>query len=313
MEIIEVGKDEYREIIKMPFFIYGSADFNDLNKSKCDELFYLLFREGKYRLGIIGGLKNGIFHSPISAPFGGFAFISEDIRIQHIEEAIKSLHQWAVKKGISSIHLTLPPSIYCDTFLSKQLNSLWRLNFKISEIDLNYYLPVSVFDKNYTETLWYNARKNLKIALSRNLNFVECKTTKEKEFAYEIIRKNREAHSYHLKLSWDHIESTIQLIEADFFLVYTKESDPIASAIVFHVGNYIVQVIYWGDLSGYSEFRPMNFLVYKIFEHYRNNGIRIIDVGPSTENSLPNYGLCEFKESVGCQVVPKYTLINNLL
>ena len=55
MEIVEVVKDEYRAIMKIPFFIYGSAVFNDLNQSKCDEVCYLLFREGRFRLGIIGG------------------------------------------------------------------------------------------------------------------------------------------------------------------------------------------------------------------------------------------------------------------
>ena len=58
----------------------------------------------------------------------------------------------------------------------------------------------------------------------------------------------------------------------------------------------------------YSNLRPMNFLSYSIFKFYKDLGIRYIDVGPSTENSIPNYGLCEFKESIGCQIFPKYTL-----
>ena len=33
----------------------------------------------------------------------------------------------------------------------------------------------------------------------------------------------------------------------------------------------------------------------------------ILDIGPSTENGIPNYGLCEFKESIGCSVTMKYS------
>jgi hypothetical protein len=51
----------------------------------------------------------------------------------------------------------------------------------------------------------------------------------------------------------------------------------------------------------------MNFLSYKIFEFYKKTGIRIVDIGPSTENSVPNHGLCEFKESIGCDISTKFT------
>ena len=30
-------------------------------------------------------------------------------------------------------------------------------------------------------------------------------------------------------------------------------------------------------------------------------------IGPSTESSIPNYGLCEFKESIGCEINQKFT------
>ena len=39
-------------------------------------------------------------------------------------------------------------------------------------------------------------------------------------------------------------------------------------------------------------------------DHYN---FKNVDIGPSTENSEPNYGLCEFKEGIGCKIVPKYT------
>jgi hypothetical protein len=32
-----------------------------------------------------------------------------------------------------------------------------------------------------------------------------------------------------------------------------------------------------------------------------------VHIGIATENSVPNYGLCEFKESIGCKMAPKYT------
>jgi len=68
------------------------------------------------------------------------------------------------------------------------------------------------------------------------------------------------------------------------------------------VAEETVQVIYWGDLPQFSEYKTMNFLSYNIFKHYKEAGIAMIDIGPSTEDSIPNYGLCEFKESIGCDI-----------
>ena len=56
----------------------------------------------------------------------------------------------------------------------------------------------------------------------------------------------------------------------------------------------------------------MNFLSFNVFQYYKNQGIAIIDIGPSTENSIPNHGLCEFKESIGCDISIKTEFFKNL-
>ena len=86
------------------------------------------------------------------------------------------------------------------------------------------------------------------------------------------------------------------------FLVKDIGGKPLASAIVFHVSAYVVQLIYWGDLPGHSKTRSMNFMAGKLFEYYKNQGKRIVDLGPAGEHSIPFFGLGEFKESMGCAI-----------
>jgi lipid II:glycine glycyltransferase (peptidoglycan interpeptide bridge formation enzyme) len=112
-------------------------------------------------------------------------------------------------------------------------------------------------------------------------------------------------------MSFEQIIETIKVIPADFFIVSNKKQD-IASALVFHVSKDIVQVVYWGDLPGFSEFKSINFLSFRIFEHYKKIGKKFIDIGISTEEGIPNYGLCEFKESIGCTIFPKYKFTKTL-
>src|SRR5436190_10212724 len=174
MEIVEAGFKEYSNIIAAPYHIFGTGAFNQVNEDKAESVHYLLFKEGKYRLGIIGGIRNNILLSPFSAPFGGFCFLQQDTRISYIDEAAQLLTGWAKAKGISAIKITLPPTIYQESFLSKQINSLYRNGFAIEKTDLNYAYNLHHFDENYAATTWYNARKNLKIALAGNFSFRVC-------------------------------------------------------------------------------------------------------------------------------------------
>ncbi len=311
MEILEVSAGLYAEILPLPFNIFCSAAFNELNKDKCDNLYYLLFKDSKYRLGLIAGSRNNALYSPFSAPFGGFSFLSSDIRLQAIDEALDLLENWASEKKMNSINITLPPAVYNDSFISKQINCLFRKEYITNKVDLNYVFHLDDFDENYPNNAWYNARKNLKIALKSGLTFEKCIAVDEKELAYNIIHKNRDARGFPLRMTWQQVADTIKIIPADFFIINNDQQFPIAAAIVFHVSQADVQVIYWGDLSEFAKLKTMNFLSFKVFEYYKSVGKRMVDIGPSTENSLPNYGLCEFKESIGCKISQKLTFLKN--
>lgn len=307
MEINEVGYKEFTEVVQEPYHTFGLGTFAHLNRQKAESVHYLLFKDSKLRLGLTGGIRENCFYSPFSAPFGGFVFLKGEVRISQIEPGVDLLLRWAAEKNLKGIQITLPPDIYHTGFIGKQANVLFRKGFGIQKLDLNYSFQTKNFDKNYQARLWRNARKNLHIAFENKLGFRLCELTSEKQKAYEIIRANRLTKGFPLRMSWEEIENTIRLIPADFFLCNHEKHGDIASAMVFHVAPKIVQVVYWADLPEYTHLKTMNFLSFRLFEHYKQHGVEIIDVGPSTENSEPNHGLCEFKESLGCDITAKLT------
>jgi hypothetical protein len=313
MEIFEVTAGQFSQAIQTPYHVFGMAAFNEINRNKADEVFYLLFKEGKYRLGIVAGSKNKILKSPFSAPFGGFLYVSEDVRLQYIEESVNVLAEWAAARGFVSIGITLPPAFYNHSFITKQVNCLWRSGFVFSAIEINYSFDVLKIGDSYQEKIWRNARKNLRISLDAGFKLEIATDDGRRQTAYEIIAANRQHRGFPLHMTADQVMETIKVIQADFFLVKNPQETPVASAIVFHVTEKIVQVVYWGDLPGYSELKPMNFLSFSLLEHYKSSGKEFIDIGHSTENSVPNYGLCEFKESIGCSLNPRYTMIKSLI
>ena len=307
MEIEEVDHLYYDHHFPGPWHVFAGASFNHLNAGKCEKVHYLLFKDSKIRLGLILGARGKQLYSPFSAPFGGFSAVKEEIRLQSIEEALILLKQWIADQGFASVHITLPPSIYSSSLISKIHNCFYRSDFQLVQNDLNYSFDLKNFDQNYIELIWRNARKNLNIALKNDFTFKIAQNPEKKLLAYQVIRENREARGFPLRMTWDQIQETIKVIKVDFFIVQQETGKAIAAAMVFHVAEKIVQVVYWGDLPDFAHLKTMNFLSYKVFEYYKSEEIRIIDIGPSTENSIPNFGLCEFKESIGCDITNKFT------
>ena len=138
MEVVEATAKSFSNVFPKPLHAFGSPDFIRLNETKAEAVYYLMFKDSKYRLGLIVGICEGIAKSPFSAPFGGFVFINQEVKIHHIDHALNALIKWAESKEIKEIRITLPPSLYHPSFIAKQLSSFYRTGFKIEEIDLNY-------------------------------------------------------------------------------------------------------------------------------------------------------------------------------
>lgn len=300
MEILEVDSVYYSQTFPKTAHVFNNVAFNAVNEYKCEKVYYLLFTDTKVRLGIIFGVRNNKLVSPFSAPFGGFEPLDDDIRLQYLDMALTALKIWAIEKKIEGIRIVQPSFFYAPNFLNKTYNCLYRAGFESANIELNYHFSTDKLNKDYETSIWYNARKNLKRAMQSGLVFEKLESENAK-MAYDVIARNRKERGFPLRLTWEQVQETMTVITADFFLV-TKAQAAVGAAIIFHVSKDIVQVIYWGDLPQYSEFKTMNFLSYNIFKHYKELGISIIDIGPSTENSIPNHGLCEFKESIGCDI-----------
>jgi len=311
MEITEVDWKEYNSIFSKPYHVFNSAAFNHINERKCEEVKFLVFKDTKYRVGFVAGVRNNQLISPFSAPFGGFTFLKEDIQIRQIEEAITLLEEYAKSNGLNAIKIFLPPLIYNESFLAKCINVLYRSSFQTKDLDLDFYMNLDLVD-DYLNNIWYNAKKNTKISLAQGFEFIQG--SNDETFVsevYEVIKENRAFKGKPLNMSLEDILATSNVIPTDFFLVKQNNIN-VASAIVYHATDDIMYVPFWGDQPGHTLSKPMNFTAYQVFKHYQELGKKYVHIGISTESSVPNYGLCEFKESIGCTITPKFTFFKEL-
>ncbi|HEX3008914.1 MAG TPA: hypothetical protein VHO90_15020, partial [Bacteroidales bacterium] len=300
----EVDVDEYNRIIPRPYVVFNSTRFTQTVVSKCDQVKYLIFGNNRPRLGIILGVRDGEFFSPFSAPFGGFSQVSEPTRIQDILDASQVLREYVENSPYAGIRITLPPTIYDESFISKQSSALLNAGFDLKTVDLNSAFTLKDFGADYLDRIAYSAKKNYKTGVKNNLEFHIANNDVERLKCYSIIKENRESKGRTVKMSYEEVIQTSQVLPADFFYV-TYENETVASAIVFTINSLIAQVIYWGAHPNFNWLRPTNYLSYNIWGFYHTKGFEIVDIGPSSQNGVPDCGLLEFKETIGCRLSMK--------
>lgn len=293
--------------------IFNTADFLFLNRNKVDEIVYVLVSKGnsnKFAVAL-GVDSEGRMKCPFSAPFGYMETLSKEQSIENYEQALYEIEKILKEAGYKEIYITMPPSFYeksvIESWYAIFINNKWTIRYA----DINFSINILEMIDGYESKIYRNARKNLRIANSKKMKIKECMSEKERISAYQIIKANRAAKGYPLKMSEEQVLKTMQIIPSRMFRVMYEE-EAIASALVYDVTDKIAQVVYWGDIPGKSNLKVMNFIAYELIKYYGERKFEYLDIGPSTEYGVPNYGLCDFKDSIGCERSVKYTFMKEL-
>lgn len=303
-----VSPTDFQRIVAHSGVVYNTVDFCELNKNKVDHIDYIIIKkEESPRFAVIFGIRDGQASCPFSAPFGTLLPLKHSSSIENYDDALDAIDIYAAETGLKKIFFRLPPIFYGANELSALVNSLFRKGYAALDVDVNYAFNLEVAYKSYDGIIRYNARKNLRIALKSGLALQICSRDEEIIEAYDIIAENRAFKGYPLRMTQDQVVRTLSIVAHDVFIV-RHEGQGVASAIVYHVNDKIAQVIYWGDIPGAAHLKPINYLAYQLVQYYGGKGFQYLDIGPSTENSIPNYGLCDFKESIGCERSLKFTM-----
>lgn len=309
--IREVTGREYGLALPAVGHVYNTVAFSELNRHKCDpssgssggpgggalagDVRYLLLEEGgKVRGGVVLGRRGDVLHTPFSAPFGGLA-LGRGRRFEAVDAMWADVAEYAAAQGLG-LRVTLPPPVYSPDLYAKSVSALTRLGMTAT-LDVSYHLDLGRGD--FRSGISGSCKRMLNQALAKGVTAEKvAPTAADIERVYRIVEANHRAKDRPLWMSLADVAATARLVGADFFIV-THQGTDVAGAMLYPTSPGIAQLIYWGDMPGYSHLRPMNMLAYYIHGHYRRAGCAILDLGPATEEGTPNYGLCDFKESLG--------------
>lgn len=310
-----VTSEEYERIVPDRRVFFNEPRFTELNKSKADEVYYLiLMRENSARFGLVLGKVDKQARCPFSAPYSYPVSVIEECRQESIDAALTVLENYCRGEGMESIRFIFPPLFYDEHLLSGWISAFYRNHYQVSNLDVSYALDLKKLNvelEPYGESITQKGRKALRKAMKSGLEIHRCETEEDHREAYHIIQIGHEAKGFPVKLSFEQLSDTLKLVQHDAFIV-KKDGIGIVAEYLYKVTDSIVQGIYTGTHPDYMDCNGMNLLTYHTIRFYGDQGYRYLDKATATEDSIPNYGLCNFKESVGAKRSLKYTFFKNL-
>ena len=309
-ETERVTVDQYKSLVPDRRVFFNEPDFTELNRDKADDIHYLIIKkENSPRFALILGVRGDVASSPFSAPYAYPVPIGPSARVEAFDEAMAALLAYCEQCGFSELHLRFPPFRYDEDVLSAWASAMYRQGFALEDLDINYMLDLKALNTDdYQGIITRKGRSHLRRAIEAGIRIVECADDGELEEAYNVILENHSAKGRPTHMTLDQLKATFALVNHAVFLARLGDKG-IAAMIYYEITPEIVQCIYSGYLLDYSNSGVMNYLTWYAIRYYGDKGFRFIDRAIATENSIPNYGLCDFKESVGGKRSLKYTFV----
>lgn len=314
MEVVRVSPNEYEKMVPDRKVFFNEPRFCELNKDKTDSIYYLVLqKQQSSRFGVILGKTNGEGRCPFSAPYSYPVEIKPGAGVANYDDALEAIEDYCRNEDIQVLRFVFPPLLYDEHQLTAWISAMYRRGYTIQNMDINYTLDLEKLNtENYEQMIGSKARKHLRKAIKAGMTAMICETDEEFEEAYNIVKRNHDAKGRLTRMSFGQLKSTVELTEYKVFIAKLNQ-EKIASMIYYRINDEVVQCIYSGLLPGYENTGAMNYLSWYAIRFFGDKGYKFIDRAISTENSVPNYGLCDFKESIGCKRSLKYTFIKELM
>lgn len=305
-------RNEYQDQQPEWLSIFNTRRFFDMHCSGRRGIYLAMQDEANSALQAVVHLTEageGDFRSPLRGTYGGFEFSRNDLGF--IERSLQETERAALELGAKKLTFTQSPGSHSPALSSCSFNVFYRSGYCISGQELNH--SISVTNEPLMGRINRANQKRWRKCEREGFVFAEESDTGGFQRVFNTISNNRVSKGYKVSMT---IEALMEM-RSNFpgkihFFSCSYQGNVAAAAVCMAIRSDILYVFYWGDEPGYEQFSPVAYLAERIYSFAMENGFKILDVGTSTLQGIPNYGLINFKEALGFQPSLKLTFSKEL-
>lgn len=224
------------------------------------------------------------------APFGSYDGLSLSIEVA--TKLLKTVLTSLAQNGIAHVMITTSAECYSD-------QEIWSMAYSAAEFSFtqatNYHLPIDRLP--FSEKI--HKMELRKLVKSQQFNF-QINTLQELPEIYRFIEKCRKERGQDLSMSLNRLLQVAKEIPDHLLIASLKNQNQlVAASIIIRVTSTCWYQFYPAHSFEFNRESPMVSLLSQIYEHAREQGAKILDLGTSEFNGKPLDGLLKFKSRVG--------------
>jgi hypothetical protein len=277
--------------------LFNSHRFFQLHASDRHGAYFEWVQDGKVVAAThFTEVESGLWRSPARGTYSGLVWLP-GLGL----ESLCGFHDAFLTRlralGASRLEVLPAPMAHDPTAFATQVCLLRACGYEASQCDLNHSLEID--QRPLSERMNYANLKRLRKGCREGLVAQEL-LEKDLPEVYDTIAVNRATKGIKMSMSLLQLEEMMESFpEAVKLFGCRVGGELVAAAVCIRVEDGVLYVFYWGDRPGYSSLSPVVTLADAIYAYCQNRGIRLLDVGISTVDSQPNFGLIQFKSGLG--------------
>lgn len=248
-----------------------------------------------------GVVEDAVLEGGYSAPFGGIDWVRAREAPSVVVDLFRALAACARNEGVREIRFRGRPDYFGANEAAVQF-ALLNLGARIVCCELSLGLEAWRYRtvQEYQAALAGSAPHTLRHGLRSEFEFGAAESTSEWAECHALLAEARRRRGAQLRISSDYVLRLREVFGERIAMHRLKKAGETAgAALVYRVTPYWDYVVAWGDDLRHRHDKVMNVMAYWLMRSAIAAQVRIIDLGISSVNGVPDDGLVHFKRSIG--------------
>lgn len=173
--------------------------------------------------------------------------------------------------------------------------SLLKAGFKPIARELNHHIVLGLD----IQSQWHES-ENRRLRKCIDAGFRLIKRRHWGNEHYSFIQAARQRKGHPLTIGEEQLAKLNKNCSEAYTLFELWDKDIlVALAFGIQITESIAYYFLPADNGDYQQYSPMVMVIDAMIKHYKEAGVNLLDLGVSSENEVPNLGLCRFKEHLG--------------
>jgi hypothetical protein len=239
---------------------------------------------------------DGLWRSPARGTFAGYA-CRPDLPVEESFAFHDAVEARLAAQGARRIEVLPAPMAHDPVAFANQLYLLSARGYEITQCDLNQGLEVNMTP--LTDRMTYGNVKRLRKCKREGLSAQPLPANSLGD-VYDTLAVNRASKGHAMSMTLTQLQTMADTFPDALALFGCRDGERLAAAaLCLRLSAAVMYVFYWGDQPGYGSLSPVVPLAEAIYSYCQEHGVRLLDVGTSTVDREPNFGLLQFKRGLG--------------